>query len=712
MANRIIRITSALLVFALFFLWGLRGKVWIFFTAFWPIFHLMILAFAIALYISRNFWLKSTNGAFNSLVQNRYYIFPALSFIFTVLVSIFVFENIPHVIDASHFLWTARLMLDGHLSMPSSELYEYYENAFNINNFNGMYFSLFLPGFSLFLAAFELIGVPWLLVPLATGLSVLLVGKIADMHSNSKVSFLAMVLSTFSSFYIFMGASFMTHNFNLFIVLLSIYIVMKKGADIKWLVISGFILSILFFIRPHNAVFIYIPLFVYLVIKKNARIKELFFFSLPFAVTGVLLLLYNKHYTGDFMMFPQDIYFSIIEPQPLCHRMGLGKGCPNTEGDYLPDGGLTWSYAFWVAYTRLTLLLFNLVSHPYIFVFLCAAFLVSWKKNILIFSFFLMFFGGYFFFYLPGNLFGPRYFAEVASLLLIPAAYGFFMTLRKMPRILKPLVAALPLASITFLSAIIMPPLLERYSEKFWGTDLVMSDLIEERGIKNSVVFIPEKYHGIFLNMMKHPPLDKNGNLILKSLGKEDYFAAAYFMEKGHYKNAYKVEYYPLLNAYATVEEIEEFATDDIWVEMESKGKPATGKPNYINELWASAIKPYRFFPVRNIDDTIDLSNTRALGILFKDLNRESFYDFTHPILVEGEYEIEIGVIQADCGNEFTFTVNSVAVSGFNSYSENQNFGKAGATVHLNAGVNSFAFLPHQENSCLILDYIHFTRTK
>ena len=111
----------ALVFLFLFFFWGTRGKFWSVFTAFYPRFHIIFLASAAVFLLLERFFCVKSLKLFNFLVEKRYFVFPFLGFLFPALIAVFVFDSIPHVIDAAHFLWTARVFIEtGHFHLPFS----------------------------------------------------------------------------------------------------------------------------------------------------------------------------------------------------------------------------------------------------------------------------------------------------------------------------------------------------------------------------------------------------------------------------------------------------------------------------------------------------------------------------------------------------------------------------------------------------------------
>ena len=132
--KRFLAVFPALIFLILFFFWGTRGKFWTVFTAFYPRFHIIFISLAVIFFLLDRFVHNKSAETFGFFVEKRYWIFPFLGFLFPALIAVFVFDSIPHVIDASHFLWTARVFIEtGHFHLPASELYEYYQNTFNVD---------------------------------------------------------------------------------------------------------------------------------------------------------------------------------------------------------------------------------------------------------------------------------------------------------------------------------------------------------------------------------------------------------------------------------------------------------------------------------------------------------------------------------------------------------------------------------------------------
>ncbi len=432
---------------------------------------------------------------------------------------------------------------------------------------------------------------------------------------------------------------------------------------------------------------------------------------------GAVLMGYNYIFSHSPTIFPQDIYFSVREPVEFCHRPGFGKGCPNSQGEYLPEGGHSFLNGFWVSYSRLTLLLFNMTSHPYPFIFASIAFLWGWKKSVFVFSLFFVTFIGYFFFFIHGNFYGPRYLYEVSSFLMIPAAYGLVKATESANRFIKPVIASLPFATMIFFIFVIFPPLANYYSDCSGGTDDYIANFIKEKGIKNSVIILANNQSSVFLNLMDNPPYDKYGNIILKDLGLENFYAAAYFKKKEN-RDTYVVSYYikssmnkiPVIRTVPELHKIEKFEENHMFLQMEHKYKPISGLPAYTAVVKSDSYDKYFPIPEHIIDLYLEDSEDLYWGIYFKKLSKKSYYDFSHPILNRGLYSIKMNLLKSPCGSDFILSINKKDNYLLKSFSEKLEKDVVTMESFLEEGSNSFVIYPKKANTCIVIDSLEIKK--
>jgi hypothetical protein len=161
----------------------------------------------------------------------------------------------PQPDDGIHYVWMAKMIANGKIFLELPDFYEHYWNLY-VNIYDGKYVSIFLPGFSFFMAPFAALGVPFLFNPLLAGLNAYLAGIHANALKDRKTAVIAMILFAFSSSHLLHGAQYFSHHFGLFLVLVSSYIILHKSYSFKRFLLAGSILSISLMVRPQNATLI------------------------------------------------------------------------------------------------------------------------------------------------------------------------------------------------------------------------------------------------------------------------------------------------------------------------------------------------------------------------------------------------------------------------------------------------------------------------
>ncbi|UCH58665.1 MAG: hypothetical protein JSV61_10635, partial [Anaerolineales bacterium] len=135
-------------------------------------------------------------------------------FILAGLLSFFVYQRHPHVPDEVIYLYQARYLAEGKLTMPAPPVKE----AFDIYLMQvkaDQWFPVTPVGWPAILAFGVLLGIPWLVNPFLGGVNILLsfivVRELYDQRLARKVAFLLAL----SPWYLFMAMNFMTHTFTL-----------------------------------------------------------------------------------------------------------------------------------------------------------------------------------------------------------------------------------------------------------------------------------------------------------------------------------------------------------------------------------------------------------------------------------------------------------------------------------------------------------------
>ncbi len=654
---KILKVFLSLLLFFIFFVWGTNLNPLMPLKIHFPFYHatFFVIFILITLFLfKRNIETGKITG-FDKLLKFRYLIFPLSGFVHALLISIFVFQGIPHIQDSINYLVMAQNFAAGQFYHNMHPHYEFFRMLYLIPDGESVK-SLFMPGYSIFLTPFVLLKIPFLANPLLTAFNIYISGRIAEDLFDDATSFFTMLFLLISSFILIMGGTFMAHPFCAAMTLLVVYsfIFSLKGKSLFYPAICGVSMGFLVLTRPQNALFLTIPLA--LIVLYNFRNKTVLFNSLKalaFFLPFLLLLFYiNYSYTGNILIFKQDIYFNYSEPRDFCHRFGIGSGCPNSNWENLPVEGLTWEHAFFITFKRISPLIMNLLLHPLMFLFYIAAFIAVKKKehlNRLAFltAIFLFSAGGYFFFYFDGNVFGPRYYYETSFFIVICIAYGFISVFRQKHLIFRSFAFSLLVASFILQTFIVYPKLVAAYSLGFWCVDAKLKETVKDAGITNAVVFVsPQEMYGSGFILMDHTDYDSNDIIYVRDLGFTQnqrlfphYSGRKFYMakfEKGD-RNTNPPE----------ITEITPFTDPGTMrIQIEYKKYPLTGVPDYCN------IFPERDYLDQYISVTLPYhAIAKGMELFFcRFKSKEQYYDFGQYFYISGNYEVTVSGITGETG--------------------------------------------------------------
>ena len=710
--NKISKCLILLLVLFMFFYWATFGDIFMPFRMFFPTFHIFFVVSAVIFSI---FFIKYDFSTENlKFGKSPFFILPLAAFVVSLIIAFVFFQGIPHIQDSVNYLVMAQNFAVGRLHDKMPEHYEFFQFAYMLPDGEKVY-SVFLPGFSFFLVPFIWLGVPILANPLLTALNVFLSGKIAEKLFDRKIAVITMFFMLFSVFFIVMGGTWMAHSFCLTMTLLAVwsYLSMLENKSVKFPIILGVSLGWLALTRPQNTLFAGLALILHYLgfIFKNRKqgifkevVKQSLFALLAFAPFLAFLLYYNSIYTGDPLLFKQDLFFNYSEPRSFCHRFGLGTGCPRSNWIELPLEGLTFTHALIVSYRRLSPLIMNLFLHPLTFILLLFAFaFVKNKKDFsnlfFLFLLFLVNFTGYFFFYFDGNVFGPRYLYETSFFLLIIFAYSFRMiadgafssvNLNKMMKILA---FSLMVAGVLYQTVYIFPALKKSYERGFWNIDAKLKEAVEKAGIKEGIVFVaPFTMYGSGYTLMDFGHFENNKIIYVRDFGEKqnrrimfDYPGRKYYLARFQYLE-HNTELPEITELFPPVD------NGEIHVEMEDKFYPLTGSPDYCNT-----------FPERSyLDKYLEMEppyeylvpNQFILFCRFVSL--EQYYDFKQKINISGEYEIRVKGLQGREMGNFDIFIDGKNVAQLDFYAEDKKMTDISFAVRLEKGMHDFRLFPRE----------------
>ena len=239
MKEKISAFFFALLFFILYLLIATDFHVFTYFTAFWPELHLYSAAAAVcllAIYRTKPVVLAKTGKI---ILKYSKLIIPILMFAATLAVNRFVILT-EQPEDGVHYVWLAKLIANGNFYLEIPDFYEHYRATFMFVR-DGKYTSIFLPGFSLFMAPFAKIGLEYLFNPIVAGINTFLVGIHAEKLKNGYAALIAMLLFSFSTTHVLHGALYFPHHFGLMLVLVSSYLMIYKSSKLLNILFYGFL---------------------------------------------------------------------------------------------------------------------------------------------------------------------------------------------------------------------------------------------------------------------------------------------------------------------------------------------------------------------------------------------------------------------------------------------------------------------------------------
>jgi len=236
--------------------------------------------------------------------QGRWRTWALLAVLATVLVlaSTYAFEHRPLLIDGVVQLFQAKIFAGGAVTAPAPAA----GGFFIIQNMimeGGRWYSQYPPGHSALLALGVLLGAPWT-VPIALSLATaLFLNRFAAMAYDDQTGRLTLLILVLTSFFWFMGASYMNHVSSLAGVAAFLYSFVRweREGGLAFLAVGGAALGVAFLSRPVESVAIGAVFAGVLGADaiRYRRWKPIATYSAAFLALASLYLWFNAATTGD-----------------------------------------------------------------------------------------------------------------------------------------------------------------------------------------------------------------------------------------------------------------------------------------------------------------------------------------------------------------------------------------------------------------------------
>ena len=154
------------------------------------------------------------------------------------LVSRDVLDRMPHVQDSVAYLFQAKTFALGRIAVPLPPVPDAFVHEFVLQR-DGQWFSKYPPGHPLVLALGVLAGVPWLVSPIAAGLSLLLTFLAARQLFGTFVAILAIALLATAPWFIIMSGTMMSHPTGLLFAMSFLYLLERAERKADWRLALG-----------------------------------------------------------------------------------------------------------------------------------------------------------------------------------------------------------------------------------------------------------------------------------------------------------------------------------------------------------------------------------------------------------------------------------------------------------------------------------------
>lgn len=462
-------------------------------------------------------------------------------FFILCLVNIYYLEGIPHVPDEVAYLFIAKMFALGNIILPievSPDHFNYFPGILTVDT--GFWLFQYPFGHSILLALGTIFGVPNLIPPLVGALVVFFIFFITRTIYNDHTSVILLLLPAISPFFLVNAASFMSHNSASLYLVLSVYFLIVYYKNYKkeysWLLLSGIFLGLLLNTRPLTALPFIFAIFAILVFKKTVGSKLWELTALLFSIGCFLLmwLLYNRITTGDF--FTSQYY--LINKSHLSLPTSVSVFSDRLENII-------------IMFNNFSPMLFNWpIAITYIFMFI--PFILKrntfWDNVFLLFIPLLPFV--YFFYDDIFIMYGPRFWYEILPFIFLLTARGFSLLYENYKKLTLIVFIVLVIFSYSKWISIFptedpdpASPLSLDSLRSFNFTDNRISDLIEDKDIKNALVFVNECasdwwcYGSVFFR--NSPRLDTDV-VYVKDLGDQRNKEIENYFKN---KNLFKVDY-------------------------------------------------------------------------------------------------------------------------------------------------------------------------
>lgn len=240
-------------------------------------------------------------------------------------------DAMPHVPDEVSYVFQAKYLSTGRLSLPPPPDEQALFLPFLISD-HGKWYGTPPIGWPALLALGYFVGVPWVVNPVLGGLAVLLAHALARNLYGNHVADATALLLAFSPWHLFLSASLMPHSASLVLALVAFVGVerARRQPSVWWAGATGLAVGALLHVRPLEAVVVAAVAGIWWLSAGLRQIRPAALASCIAAgiLMTALFLAYNRHMTGDPLLLPLNTYTDLHE-YPGANRYGFGEDVGN-----------------------------------------------------------------------------------------------------------------------------------------------------------------------------------------------------------------------------------------------------------------------------------------------------------------------------------------------------------------------------------------------
>jgi hypothetical protein len=269
----------------------------------------------------------------------------------SAVISVMVFDAVPHVPDEAAYWFHAKYFAAGYLWLPSPPDWSAFSIAHTLNE-SGRWYSIFPPGWPAVLALGVMGGVPTLVNPLIAAITIVVLHRLLVRIYGQDTANVACGLLALSPAFLFMSAGLMSHPVSALCAVTAANAVHRPATQhgMIWNAVAGIAIALLFLTRPFEGVIIGGVFGVYLLSRRPWRsrtwITSVAVFVLSAAVGPAVMLAYNHALTGNALNDPITKYFDTTY-YPGSNRLGFGETVGNVGwgNDMLPGHSVIEAFA-------------------------------------------------------------------------------------------------------------------------------------------------------------------------------------------------------------------------------------------------------------------------------------------------------------------------------------------------------------------------------